>query len=691
MQRYPYEMYHPRLRDGPFAGSAVDWAVQLRQGSDGSCQRVICTEALLPGHIIAIDRGLFPTLAVTATWRRCGQCFAEPPMGLLRPCPGCSATLFCGNRCVQLALAGFHRYECRLAGMLQRRPALRPIVRLLLETFGDAAAVADMMALCERRKGFGVWLKHNYFALGRQQQNDGRLPANAAAKLVYALSERDEYTAADGANAFHIARQAAYLYRVLEHKTEFVRELFDTAAKQLFLRRYIYTHMQILAVHAVRPHRMSSCVRFTEDRQSAADATRAVWPLWSTLRHSCQPNVVAVALTATKLALCAVRPIAANQTLTVDRTHGLHALGDAVAKHRLLGSVFRMRCRCRRTRKHDAQSIVNKPDLASGVEMKKMWRAADWLGKRDAPPIVMNDRDAAAAAAATAANSNRNAATFVCRRHDAPVMPYSNPMSPSLFHGREMLAKLGSLAKYGQLHEEDSMPTVAERMTKLSLVLAAEDALHPCRELWMVGQLFELCLERLLWPSFELDVGVDDFALTTRAWEVELRKRHQLLHESKMPMMGVSARVAAAMIGGRPKPIDQQQSESTSTRTFTDSDSSDVETVVEKIERTVATWRRPDKVAAAAEVVVEQQGTVDEPSGSSSMASASTVSTTLTSGRHECEGGTGIKETQPPRVRRSSSLVDVTQPSLAMRPASVGGTPVSCCLEGALRDTSAAD
>lgn len=345
-EKFDWTVRFPRLQQ-TWMG-ALDTAVHLRQRIDGREQRVVANQALRAGQFVAIDRALFGTLSTAAVWTRCSECGNEDQFAL-QPCVRCNSVMFCSMPCDERAERSWHQYECDLGSFLFNNPDMRLMVRVVLSTFRSAADVAEMMHVFATTDRYETWRENNVFSLSCV--GEAQAPHNHGAKLIYGLSAHPQYRRpTEPADLFWYARRSTYLFRVLQQKTEFVRSFFRTRAQRHFLRSYLFEHMMLLAVFGTRTHTLSSSVRFNGERQDRTPVAAALFPLWCTLRHSCTPNVIAMPMGMSQQVLCTVRPIAAGEELTVDRTCSLaEAENSGGQQHRnLVQKRVRIDCKCPR-------------------------------------------------------------------------------------------------------------------------------------------------------------------------------------------------------------------------------------------------------------------------------------------------------------------------------------------------------
>ncbi|XP_072758789.1 SET and MYND domain-containing protein 4 isoform X1 [Anoplolepis gracilipes] len=107
---------------GPLNGAvnseARSWsssALEIRETSVAGKHAVATTE-IHPGDILIVEPPLAGCLLPEFYGTHCQHCYArlKAPIG----CPNCSCVAFCGRKCRDIAMATYHKYECKILALL---------------------------------------------------------------------------------------------------------------------------------------------------------------------------------------------------------------------------------------------------------------------------------------------------------------------------------------------------------------------------------------------------------------------------------------------------------------------------------------------------------------------------------------------------------------------------------------------
>lgn len=129
------EWKEPRLSYPPHPKvSSIANCLEIRENSQFG-RHLVTTRDLYPGDIIGILKPLCVAKANRYQYERCENCSLERWENLI-PCPTCTVTMFCDEKCKREALNGFHKYECPFINLIklafpnqQIRLALRLVTR----------------------------------------------------------------------------------------------------------------------------------------------------------------------------------------------------------------------------------------------------------------------------------------------------------------------------------------------------------------------------------------------------------------------------------------------------------------------------------------------------------------------------------------------------------------------------------
>ncbi|KYQ47104.1 SET and MYND domain-containing protein 4 [Trachymyrmex zeteki] len=90
-------------------------ALEIRETTTAG-KHVVATAEIHPGDILLVEPPLAGCLLPEFYGTHCQHCYARlrAPVG----CPNCSCVAFCGKKCREVAMATYHKYECKVLALL---------------------------------------------------------------------------------------------------------------------------------------------------------------------------------------------------------------------------------------------------------------------------------------------------------------------------------------------------------------------------------------------------------------------------------------------------------------------------------------------------------------------------------------------------------------------------------------------
>lgn len=299
--------YHLKLSGKPHSAIPfVDERLSLKYHHKTG-RTIVPNVSLGAGKILAIEKGIFQSLAITSRYSRCAYCFQENCFDLI-PCNSCTETMFCNNgTCQGHANHRFHGLECPIISFLQANPVYQIIIRIIIDTFRDQNDIDDY------QKFLGCYDKGllNAFTIGRMKPMH-----NHEAKLVYTMNSYEHQR--DDANLFYFCRLTAFLDTLLREHLRPISLLFDDPANQRFLRTFLFKHLMVVATNKKRQKDWSTVRFHAEQLDEQNHIANGLYPFLSLVKHSCKPNVILVGNEVNRLVMYSTRVIQAGADLYID-------------------------------------------------------------------------------------------------------------------------------------------------------------------------------------------------------------------------------------------------------------------------------------------------------------------------------------------------------------------------------------
>lgn len=257
---------------------------------------ITTNRSLKAGDILAIEEPFFKFLKVdfddneypdTNPYNYCSNCLLDNYLDLI-PCPGCTTTMFCSQKCMHEANKYFHRYECGILDVLKEtdnfRMALRNFFVSLSICKGNIIALKKLVDECDIKKPTVFNMDLSF-----KENND--------IELLMAVISLTNETKVKIKDMSYIFQLSPFLKRLWKEEKEFINS---------FLERMM--QIEILNFHGIKGRSLS-----TENtvRRCVGDGAYAFCSL---LNHSCCPNVMRIVVES-RMVLIVERPIEKGEQL----------------------------------------------------------------------------------------------------------------------------------------------------------------------------------------------------------------------------------------------------------------------------------------------------------------------------------------------------------------------------------------
>ncbi|KAK9293616.1 hypothetical protein QLX08_011475 [Tetragonisca angustula] len=116
VKRSPERTAVTRLTGGANPRLATASTLLDIEQTENAGKRVIAAKPIEPGDRLVVEEPFAATLLPEFFGTHCQHCFSRfvAPVG----CPDCSSVAFCGRRCRDVAVASYHKYECKILALL---------------------------------------------------------------------------------------------------------------------------------------------------------------------------------------------------------------------------------------------------------------------------------------------------------------------------------------------------------------------------------------------------------------------------------------------------------------------------------------------------------------------------------------------------------------------------------------------
>lgn len=270
----------------------IPWIVdclEMRSNEDEG-RHIITNEDLRPGDIVAIEDPFVCGLYENTNYRRCTYCTKENMLNL-RPCGGCTNTMFCPD-CFAEPPEDFHRYECPITDFLATFEKTRFVLRLVLKAIQSFDSINDLAAYMDESPVHTVFsfdeaelnAKQKYFAVHSLTTNESKLSdMDVLFRTIYSL----------------------ILQKSLDRTP--LNELLEGNEWAARVMARIIDHCFMIVPQ-------NGNILTSYDGPETEDIGGAIYPFASLLNHSCSPNVFRIT-SGNKIMFVVLRTIRSGEQL----------------------------------------------------------------------------------------------------------------------------------------------------------------------------------------------------------------------------------------------------------------------------------------------------------------------------------------------------------------------------------------
>lgn len=261
---------HPSNPNIPFVSSCLEVRSDPKYG-----RHVITNRDLAVGDIVAIESPFCTIVPKAKLYERCEHCYRENSMSLI-PCNGCTAVMFCSQRCRDEAHTQYHRFECPIIdyihSSMEDRVDLLPM-RMTVCAIMSFASTDELLTFLTEARG----VDNNVFRCNLAAEIDGKQRYGP----VYAMQSAKPGEMVDESVCWQ--RLASILFAMVEMSPLHEYLTDETMAPLVDLLKH---HMLVAPINA------SSTWDMTDDCETEPETVIAgIYPFRSLLSHSCAPNI----------------------------------------------------------------------------------------------------------------------------------------------------------------------------------------------------------------------------------------------------------------------------------------------------------------------------------------------------------------------------------------------------------------
>lgn len=243
----------------------------LQMKADKVCGRyIVTTQDLNPGEIIVVENPFVKVLSDDWTYQRCSNCLRASSSNLL-PCPNCTKTMFCSDKCMEDAFGNFHKFECPIIECL-RNVGGQITIRTFIKAFQSFSSIRELIEFCQSKDLHNLTsfsFDHSKEVSTQQQyQQIHGLATNQAIR-----SQLDLFT--------HAMITALFYYQLVNYTTfkDFINDENEDYLIELMFRMELIT-----TINSFNFDDLSS-------QLDCAIIGTGLYPFSSLINHSCCPNV----------------------------------------------------------------------------------------------------------------------------------------------------------------------------------------------------------------------------------------------------------------------------------------------------------------------------------------------------------------------------------------------------------------
>jgi SET and MYND domain-containing protein 4 len=289
-----FKLSHPANPKLPYVIDALEVKCDKKYG-----RFLITNKDLEVGNIVAIEKPFFKILKSdpddaeypqSNAYHYCANCLTDNLFDLI-PCGGCSQTMFCSDKCQELAWKSFHKYECRVLTELDSTEGWR----MSLRSFFDALSICDdSIEELEKLTKECDELKSTVFNFDLSDENDVDYEKNRL-RCLLSLTSNIEIESRDFKLIFNSCH--THLKKIWKTHSTFITSLIERLMK-----------IEILNFHSIKGSSLSKKKTY---RAALGDGA---FIFCSLVNHSCVPNVMRVVVDG-NMVMIVERPIKQGEQL----------------------------------------------------------------------------------------------------------------------------------------------------------------------------------------------------------------------------------------------------------------------------------------------------------------------------------------------------------------------------------------
>ncbi|XP_069993249.1 SET and MYND domain-containing protein 4 [Penaeus vannamei] len=340
------------LHEGPSAVLPNASAAVSLESSAEAGRYVVVNRDVPAGKILMAEKPYCAVLKLEVGGTHCTHCFHQLVDKAAVPCRWCSGVAFCGPRCRDLALATYHRWECKFFNLLR----------------GSGMSLNCYLALrIITQHGL-----HFFKKLRHRLQEPPQLPSassphrpNDYLSLYHLVGLEEHRTPSDH---FKRTLMSAFLLKVLQ-RAHFFGKWDEDANKpdadlsedELLIGSLLLRHLQILQFNA---HELSG-MAFGDTKENFKKTKSvylglAVYPTVSFSNHSCYPAVGRY-FDGNKMVIVNLRPLKTGEVL-YENYGPVFTHNKLLERQRKLSSRYWFKCQCTACRE-DWPTYDTMPDV----------------------------------------------------------------------------------------------------------------------------------------------------------------------------------------------------------------------------------------------------------------------------------------------------------------------------------------
>ncbi|CAH2984269.1 unnamed protein product [Chilo suppressalis] len=282
----------PRNPDIPCASTDINVVV------DSGMPKVVTTKAVTIGTVLAIEQAYISTENAAYKLISCHYC--QNVNTNMIPCDNCCTALFCNDTCKKKCIAEYHSVVCKLSMAIETSPE---------------EMLSYVKAAIKLRNSFNSWEEFNEVSLllgpDRIKISEPSQIYNGEIKFsILNVSKERHFT---HGRIYNCAMAFAQIICCIVQKGSFFPDKSDDKINAIrsFSRVLMHIGMNASVIDVL------SCVSIMSLKGRELGLTcKGIYPLIGKLRHSCNPNVLAIGLN-NRIALLALQPMPQGTELNI--------------------------------------------------------------------------------------------------------------------------------------------------------------------------------------------------------------------------------------------------------------------------------------------------------------------------------------------------------------------------------------